>query len=278
MGSLNILKTDPEFQLYFTGDVRAFIGDKNEFENPKFSGWPKFIPERAAIMSVWSRILDLLFPPRCPFCGKIQDAAGVCSKCEKALPWAESGQRERTLSGGIRCVSPLWYEDQAREGILRYKFGGASGAAEALGELLADCAAESFFGEFDCVTWVPVGRKRLRSRGYDQAYLLAEAACHRWDVRPERMLRKTEDNPAQSGLKGAAARRANVLGVYEAFNPDKISGRNILLVDDIVTTGSTLVECARVLRDAGAKDVVCITLARTRESKEIYRQEIRENT
>jgi competence protein ComFC len=217
-------------------------------------------------VSIWSRILDLLFPPRCPFCGKIQDAAGVCPGCAKTLPWTEQGQREQTLSGGTRCVSPLWYEDAARDGILRYKFSGASGAADTLGGLLADCAAENFSGEFDCVTWVPVSRKRLRKRGYDQAFLLAEAACRRWNTKPERMLRKPEDNPAQSGLKGAAARRANVLGVYEPVNPDKIRERRILLVDDIVTTGSTLGECARVLRDAGAKEVLCVTLARTRGS------------
>lgn len=215
-------------------------------------------------MSVWSRFLDLLFPPRCPFCGKIQDAAGVCPECEKTLPWTESGQREQTLPGGTRCVSPLWYEKSAREGILRYKFSGASGAADTLGSLLADCVAGCFSGAFDCVTWVPVSRKRIRRRGYDQAYLLAEAACRRWSTRPERLLSKTEDNPAQSGLKGAASRRANVLGVYEAVGLDKIVKRRILLVDDIVTTGSTLAECVRVLRDAGAKDVVCVTLARTR--------------
>ena len=215
-------------------------------------------------MSAWSRFLDLLFPPRCPFCGKIQDSAGVCPKCEKTLPWTETGQREQTLSGGTRCASPLWYEELAREGILRYKFSGASGTAETLGGLLADCAAECFSGAFDCVTWVPVSRKRLRRRGYDQAYLLAESACRRWNTGPERLLKKTEDNSAQSGLKGAAARRANVLGVYEPMFPGKITGRRVLLLDDVVTTGSTLAECVRVLRDAGAEDVVCVTLARTR--------------
>lgn len=219
-------------------------------------------------MSVWSEFLNLLFPPRCPFCGKIQGAAGVCPKCEKAISWTEQGQREQMLPGGARCVSPLWYEDAARDGILRYKFNGASGAADTLGGLLADCAAENYSGDFDCVTWVPVSRKRLRMRGYDQAYLLAEAACRRWNTKPERLLKKPEDNPAQSGLKGASVRRANVLGVYEVINADKIKGQRILLVDDVVTTGSTLAECVRVLRDTGAKDVVCVTLARTRASKE----------
>lgn len=229
-------------------------------------------------MSVWSRILDLLFPPKCPFCGRVQEEMGVCPACRKALPWTEEGQREQTLPGGARCVSPLWYEDTAREGILRYKFSGASGAADTLGGLLAESAAENFSGEFDCVTWVPVSRRRLRKRGYDQAYLLAEAACRRWDTKPERLLKKAEDNPAQSGLKGASARRANVLGVYEAVQPEKIDRRRILLVDDVVTTGSTLAECVRVLRDAGAAEVLCVTLARTRVERRASTSKIGEFT
>lgn len=86
------------------------------------------------------------------------------------------------------------------------------------------------------VTWVPVSRRRLRKRGYDQAQLLAESACRVWGVKPERLLRKVQDNPAQSGLTEAAARRANVLGVYEAVGPEQIQGRRVLLVDDICTT------------------------------------------
>lgn len=221
-------------------------------------------------MNLADRFFNLLFPPKCPFCGCVLDRPGLCPQCRGTLPWTGEAEREQTLSGGIRCASPLFYEAGARKGILRYKFHGASGAAEALGGLLADCAAECFSGGFDTVTWVPVSRKRLRRRGYDQAYLLAEAACRRWEAKPEALLRKTEDNPAQSGLSEAAARRANVLGVYEAAG--RIAGRRILLIDDIVTTGSTLAESARVLMDAGAADVVCAALARTRLEKEDARR------
>ena len=77
-------------------------------------------------------------------------------------------------------------------------------------------------------------------------------------------LRKAVDNPAQSGLTDAEHRRANVLGVYEAL-PENVRDKRLLLIDDIVTTGSTLTECVRVLREAGAADVVCLTLARTEE-------------
>ena len=209
-------------------------------------------------------MLDLLFPPKCPFCGCIVERqGGLCPECEKELSWTQEAETCWQLSSSVRCAAPLWYEDLAREGLLRYKFRGASGSAAALGELAARCAAEQFSGEFDTVAWVPVSRKRLRRRGYDQSALLAREACRLWDTRPAALLRKQTDNPAQSGLKDAAARRANVLGVYEAA--PQAAGRRILLMDDICTTGATLLECARVLTDAGAEQVVCVTVARTRE-------------
>lgn len=206
------------------------------------------------------RVLNILFPPRCPFCGKV-GSVGICKECWKKLSRTEDPERQ--LSGS-RCVSPFWYEGIVRNGILHFKFCGGSAAADTLGMLIAECAADRFSGAFDTVTWVPVSGKRLRKRGYDQARLLAEAACRRWNMKPERLLRKSSDNPAQSGLDGAAARRANVLGVYDPVSDKKIIHRRILLVDDVVTTGATLNECVRVLQDAGAADVMCVTLARAR--------------
>ena len=209
------------------------------------------------------RILDLLFPPKCPFCGRVREHGGICPQCEKALPWTAENEASWELSGALRCAAPLWYEDLAREGLLRFKFQGASASAAALGELAARCAAEHFSGEFDTVTWVPVSKKRLRQRGYDQAELLAREACRLWDTKPVRLLRKTVDNPAQSAISDAAARRANVLGVYEVCAD--AAGKHVLLMDDICTTGATLSECARVLKDAGAESVVCAVVSKTRE-------------
>lgn len=213
-------------------------------------------------MKLFETFLDLLFPPKCPFCGKVLDARGICPACEKDLPWIDDGEALREEAGGFRCAGALWYEGKAREGLLRMKFRGDSAAAEPMGELVARCAAERFGGAFDTVTWVPVSRRRLRRRGYDQAELLARAACRHWGIRPVRLLKKVGDNPPQSGLHDTAARRANVLGMYDPAGD--IAGRRILLVDDICTTGATLKECVRVLKDAGAEDVVCVAVALTR--------------
>lgn len=214
-------------------------------------------------MRFFDAVLNLLFPPKCPFCGKVQDASGICPDCEKELPRIPDAEALKEGPGKFRCAGAVWYEQTVRDALLRLKFQGASDAAEPLGHLIAQCAAERFGGEFDTVTWVPVSQKRLRSRGYDQSELLARAACLLWETEPVRLLQKTIDTPPQSRLQEAAARRANVLGVYEA-NGD-VAGKRILLIDDIYTTGATLAECVRTLKEAGADSVVCVVVAFTRE-------------
>lgn len=210
-------------------------------------------------MKIVDSILDLLFPPKCPFCARVRDAAGICPDCMEALPWTDEARGLRELEPGLLCAAPLWYDGPVREGIRRFKFRGGVGAAGPLGELIAQTAAERFSGEFDAVSWVPVGARRLRRRGYDQARLLAESACKLWGVTPEPLLRKLRDNPAQSGLESAGERRKNTEGVYEAAG--NVSGKRILLIDDVCSTGATLSSCARVLREAGAAGIVCAAAA-----------------
>lgn len=215
-------------------------------------------------MKIFTCLLELLFPSKCPFCGRVLDRPGVCDTCRKTLPWTEEDKVLQILPGNLRCAAPLWYEAQVRDGLLAFKFRGSQAAAKPLGELIARCAAEQYAGEFDTVAWVPVSRKRLRKRGYDQAFLLARQACALWETEPVRLLKKCVDTPAQSGIAEPAARRANVLGVYDVVAEEGITGKRVLLVDDICTTGATLAECARVLRDAGAAEVMCVTVARAR--------------
>ena len=85
-------------------------------------------------------IINLFFPPKCPFCGKVLDAVGVCSKCEKDLPWLPEEQVVIT-DKDLTCAAPLWYEGAVRKALLRLKFRGGSALAEPFGELLARCAA-----------------------------------------------------------------------------------------------------------------------------------------
>lgn len=210
-------------------------------------------------MNILNSLLDLLFPAKCPFCGRVQDGPGVCPACMETLPWTDEDHSLRELKGGLLCAAPLWYKDTVRESIRRFKFHNAVGAAVPLGGLIAQAAAERFSGGFDTVTWVPVSSKRLRKRGYDQSRLLAENACKLWGVKPECLLRKIRDNPAQSGLDSAAARWENTQGVYEAAGC--ASGKRVLLIDDVCSSGATLFSCSAALRAAGAAEIVCAAAA-----------------
>ncbi|MBQ0038062.1 MAG: ComF family protein [Clostridiales bacterium] len=209
-------------------------------------------------------VMDFLFPRKCPFCGKPVGRELLCEKCEEKLPYTQDRALRRGAGYG-RCASPLFYEEGVRKAVLDYKFHGKLGGLNCFGSMLAQCAAEQYSGEFDAITWVPVSKKRLKKRGFDQSRFLAGSACVDWHVSPVETLKKVVDNPPQSGLTDAAARRANVLGVYEAVNAAEIAGKRWLLIDDVLTTGATLAECVRVLKEAGAQDVMCLTLAVVRK-------------
>ena len=211
-------------------------------------------------MTVFSFIADLLFPPKCVFCGKILNkAGGKCIACADELPFTHNGGRREGDYFDF-CVSPLYYEGHARKSVLRYKFSGAFSYAETYGSILAECVREYVDIDFDIVSWVPLSSRRRRKRGYDQAMLLSAATARDMGESAIPTLIKPHNVKAQSEIRGNAERRANINGAYAPADPDLIHGKCILLIDDIVTTGSTLSECAKVLLSAGAVRVVCATL------------------
>ena len=148
-------------------------------------------------MRLLNSLAALLFPPHCAFCGKV-GVRGVCSDCEKTLPYCKTPFHERAEIGA--CLAPLRYEGVVREALLAYKFHESQSRCTGFGDILAQSVAEHFGGQFDLVTFVPVSKKRRRERGYDQSYLLARETCRHWDTAPAALLQKTRDNPAQSSL------------------------------------------------------------------------------
>ena len=114
------------------------------------------------------------------------------------------------------------------------------------------------------MSWVPISRKRLKKRGYDQSKLLAQAVGKLLGVRPVRTLRKIRDTAPQSLTGSAEKRRENVKDAYAVWKPENVIGKRILILDDIFTTGSTVSECARTLGKAGAAEILCAAVARSR--------------
>ncbi len=212
-------------------------------------------------MSFPEAILDLLYPPKCPFCGKLLEKGQLlCPECQNGLPWLTGtvGERKIELTGG--CVSVAEYDERVKKGVHAFKFHGRSARSVAFGLLIAQCVKDHDLTA-DLVSWPPLSKKRLRERGYDQARLLAEKVGRELRLPTVQTLRK-EHRPAQSGLEGREDRRANLLGAYTAVNIETFRGKRVLLVDDVLTTGATLGECAKTLRLAGAEAVVCATLAK----------------
>ena len=210
-------------------------------------------------------LLDLLFPPKCVFCRVLLDSSEelICPSCQQKLPWLLGNEAHRKLSLISDCVSPMSFRENVRESIHRYKFNGKSWYAQTYGILMAQCVQDHLEGRYDLISWVPVSRQRKRERGYDQSFLLAYEMGKVLGQRPAALLKKIKHNQPQSGQKSESKRRSNVKGAYIAIKKETLTGKRILLVDDIVTTGETLLECARTLKSAGAGDIVCVTLAST---------------
>lgn len=212
-------------------------------------------------MSSLDWLLDLLFPPKCPFCGKLlEKGALLCPDCQRDLPWLSGREAETRVELTKGCVSALRYQDRVRSAVHAYKFHGRSARSAPFGVLVAQAVRDQGLTA-DLVSWPSLSKKRMHRRGYDQAELLAQEVGKRLGLPVFRTLDKA-DRPAQSGLEGEAARRANLLGAYTALAPERFVGKTILLIDDVVTTGATLSECAKTLRLAGAAEVVCATLAK----------------
>ena len=210
-------------------------------------------------------LMNLLFPPKCILCGKLleRQEQDLCRECRVDSPEYPVRKENRQFLDSFTAV--WYYEGTVRRSLLRYKFYGARSFASGYGRLLAMKLLQSNPDGFDCLTWVPVSPLRKLRRGYDQVELLAKAVGRELGMEPVPLLKKVRHNRPQSGISDAAKRRANVLGVYREVNREDIAGKRILLLDDILTTGATAGECARVLLTCGAKEVHCAAVAAARK-------------
>ena len=214
-------------------------------------------------MNLSEAILDLLFPPKCPFCRDIlaDPRAPLCPGCQPKLPWMEGNRAEGKVDFADGCFSPLAYRGAVPDGVHRYKFGRNRACGAPFATLMAQCVRDHLKEDVDAITWAPLSRARLRERGFDQAQLLARCLGEELKRPLLPTLEKSRHTTPQSDLKSEGARRANALGAYVLLPGCDVKGKCLLLVDDVVTSGATLSECCRILKQAGAKRVWCVTLA-----------------
>jgi ComF family protein len=207
-------------------------------------------------------------------CGEALDVDGV--------RFATQYPAEGLLCAPCRTVPPEFekavaygtYEDELRRMIHLLKYEGVRGVAKPLGRLLAR-VIERFDGEAASelvVVAVPLFTPKQRRRGYNQTVLLADAAMAElrktqpaWRlIAAHGALKRVKDTESQFALT-ATGRRRNLRGAFEVVDPSTIAGREVLLLDDIYTTGATARECSRALRRAGASKVWMATLARAQK-------------
>ena len=113
----------------------------------------------------------------------------------------------------------------------------------------------------DIISWVPVSTRRLRERGYDQSEIIARALADVLDIPCVKLLCKTKENKRQSSLNSKQERKRNVAGVYRCIAKEELIGNRILLVDDIVTSGETISEAAKMLRKSGCTEIYAAAVA-----------------
>ena len=206
----------------------------------------------------------LLFPPKCILCQKIleREEMDICSECRKNLPeYQDKGTRHPHLA---KVICLWYYKGNVRSSILRFKFQRKVAYSHGYARHLALALQDT---DFDVLTWIPVSFLRRLKRGYDQCQLLAHSLGRELGVKPQRTLFKRRNTKPQSRFKEASQRRANILGAFRCVKPEMIRGKRILLLDDVITTGSTAEECARTLLTAGAKEVVLVAIASAQHTK-----------
>ena len=213
-------------------------------------------------------LTKLLFPPKCHFCRCVlqDNETDLCHSCRAAAP--EFSRAKRNFHLIAHWTAVWYYKDNVRNSIRRFKFYNARGYADFFGRAMAMKLWEDPLPrDFDVLTWVPVSPLRRLTRGYDQAELLAKALGKELGMTPVPGIKKFRHTRPQSGIRNSAERRANVFNAYRGINPALFAGKRVLLVDDVVTTGSTASECAKTLLVSGATHVFLAAIAATPNHK-----------
>lgn len=217
-------------------------------------------------------LVNLLYPDRCYLCGRVIGwQTGLCPRCRQEAPYvlppvcAVCGRGEdvcvcrQQKRAFARCVTPFYYDGVGKRGIGQLKNTGNRTCVNGLAAEMAEVIRRYYGGiAFDVIAAVPQYAARERRRGYNPAALLAKALSRRTGVPYAPVLRKLFDTPPQKELP-ANQRGGNVLGTFDVTRD--VAGKTVLLVDDVITTGATLNECAKMLKIHGAAEVYAVTAA-----------------
>lgn len=200
--------------------------------------------------------LDLLFPPRCAGCGRVDTV--WCRRCQAEIDEIPHRNNIRTLAPLSASAATGVHEGKLQEAVQALKYENARALSLPLGQRLATCLAQLEW-TIDMIVPVPLHTSRLKERGYNQAQVLGAyvAARHNIPLVPDAIERWRSTN-SQVGLN-RDQRQVNVAGAFTASS-GRVMQRTVLLIDDVFTTGSTLQACAQAALDAGATAAYSLTV------------------
>lgn len=208
-------------------------------------------------------ILNIIYPNVCGICNKICKE-DICVKCMVKLKAKKECKKHIYLSKSYTYHMYIFlYDDFIRKNIIQYKFGDHAYRHKSFVKfMLKDKKICGFLKKYDIIIPVPISKERKIQRGYNQSELIVKELAKKLknihigtDI-----LYKIRNTPAQSSLN-QEQRKNNLRDAYEVRNFEKIKNKKILLFDDIYTTGSTVEECSKVLKCAGAYEIRCINIS-----------------
>lgn len=210
--------------------------------------------------------LDWIFPNRCPLCNKLIDWNGLlCTSCQGKLPFLDSMIVKDKCKEADKCFAVFAYEDIAIDGIYGLKHFNGVNLAEYASDYLVDFMAEEHINDqIDLVTCVPMSRTKLLDRKYNQAEVFAQYMRKRLNKPFDGKLLKRKHNNIEQHMLSSEERRENAESVYYIHKKHAdIKGKNILICDDVITTGATMSKCVSLLKQMGADKVYVATICTT---------------
>lgn len=209
--------------------------------------------------SCWSKI-PLISGPVCPKCGSPYTSEAVlrhtphfiCGECRNMLPHFD------------RAFAPTFYEQVLREAVHQFKFHHKRGLGRHLAQLMIrHLPADIDISQYHLILPVPLHKSRQRQRGYNQAAILAKYLSRHYQIPlMANALIRVRHTESQTQLKRRKARQQNVNKAFDVKMPSLLHAKQVILVDDVMTTGATVNECAKTLKKAGVKFVLVLTLSR----------------